>query len=75
VDGFDQSHQQLLTTRSNEVRDPGGLGFGPLTQLAAAGPNSDPAVAVDPDTDTAVAAWQTTLYGVPAIDWSAGSGS
>jgi hypothetical protein len=73
--GFDQSRQELLATRSNEVRDPGGLGFGPLTEIAPSASNSDPSVGVDPDTDSAVAAWQTTAFGVPAIDYAVGSGS
>jgi hypothetical protein len=32
--------------------------FGAPEQLAPAGPNGDPAVAVDPDSDRAVAAWK-----------------
>jgi hypothetical protein len=71
--GFDAAHQELLATRSNEVHDPGGLGFGALSEIAPSGPNIAPSVAVDPDTDTAVAAWQTTLFGVPAIQYSIGT--
>ncbi|HUB76894.1 MAG TPA: hypothetical protein VL977_07545, partial [Solirubrobacteraceae bacterium] len=72
--GFDASRQQILATRSNEVADPGGMGFGPLAELTGAGPNSDPAVAVDPDTDVAIAAWQTVTLGVPGIDYAVGTG-
>ena len=71
--GFDQARQEILATRSNEVRDPGGLGFGALTELAPPGANSSPSVGVDPDSDTAVAAWQVSPSGVPAIEYSVGS--
>lgn len=74
ADGFDEAHQEILATRSNEVRDPDGLGFGALTPLTSAGANTDPSVGVDPDTDAAVAAWQATLFGVPSIQYSIGSG-
>ncbi|MGD0197511.1 MAG: hypothetical protein ABSC56_06365 [Solirubrobacteraceae bacterium] len=73
--GFDTQRQALYAIRSNVVHDPGGLGFGTLTQLTAPGPNSDPSVAVDPGSDTAVAAWQTTLFGTRSIEWSVGSGT
>jgi hypothetical protein len=65
------ARQAIFAVRSNVVRQPGGLGFGALTQLAPPGPNSDPSVAVDPDSDAAVAAWRTPN----AIDWSVGTGS
>ncbi|HEX2703375.1 MAG TPA: hypothetical protein VHM72_08090, partial [Solirubrobacteraceae bacterium] len=73
--GFDQSRQELLATRSNVVHGTTGLGFGPLAVLAPVGPNSDPAVAVDPDTDTAVVAWQTSATGVRQVEYAVGSGS
>jgi hypothetical protein len=68
--GFDASHQAIFAIRSNVVADPGGLGFGALTQLAPPGPNSAPAVAIDPASDHALAAWQV---GSASIDWSLGS--
>jgi hypothetical protein len=73
--GFDQSRQELLATRSNVVRAPTGLGFGPLVELAAAGPNDDPSVSVDPATDTAVAAWQTSASGTDQLAYSVGAGN
>jgi hypothetical protein len=71
ANGFDDTQQSILVTRSNEVRDPGGLGFGPLSELAAAGENTAPSVAIDPGTDAAVAAWQSGS----GIDYSVGTGS
>lgn len=68
--GFDANHQAIYAIRSNVVRDPGGLGFGALTELAPPGPNSAPAVAIDPANDHALAAWQT---GSASIEWSLGS--
>jgi hypothetical protein len=73
--GFDQSDQALLATRSNVVRGTTGLGFGPLAVIAAAGPNVDPSVAIDPDTDTALLAWQTSVAGVAQVEYAVGSGS
>ena len=61
----------LFAVRSNVVRDPGGLGFGALVELAPSGPNSAPAVAVDPDSDTAIAAWQSGA----GIYWARGTPS
>jgi hypothetical protein len=72
--GFDATQQQILATRSGETAAPaGGLGLGPLTQIAPAGSNVDPSVAIDPASDLAVAAWQTSLAGVPALQWSLGT--
>ncbi len=73
--GFDQSQQQLLATRSNEVRTPNGLGLGPLEVIAPAGPNTDPSVSVDPSNDTAVAAWQTLVGGVAKVAYAIGAGA
>jgi hypothetical protein len=70
--GWNAAQQQILATRSNEASSPG-LGFGPLVPLTTAGTNSVPSVAVDPDTDTAVAAWQSALFGVPSVQWSVGA--
>ena len=73
--GFDESHQELLATRSNVVRGTTGLGFGPLAVIAPSGPNIDPSVAIDPGTDTALAAWQTSAAGVPRVEYAVGSAS
>jgi hypothetical protein len=73
--GFDQLHQELLATRSDVVRATTGLGFGPLEVIAPSGPNIDPSVAIDPRSDTALAAWQTSATGVPQIDYALGAGS
>jgi hypothetical protein len=73
--GFEQSHQELLATRSNVVRGATGLGFGPLAVIAPPGPNIDPSVAIDPDTDSAVAAWQTSIAGTAQVEYAVGSAS
>jgi hypothetical protein len=72
--GFDQSHQAILATRSNVVHGTPSLGFGPLVQLAPSGPNVDPAVAVDPGSDTALAAWQTDQGDLSQVQYSIGAG-
>jgi len=59
----------LFAVRSNVVRDPGGLGFGALVELARPGPNSAPAIAVDPESDAAIAAWQSGA----GIYWARGT--
>jgi hypothetical protein len=69
ADGFDYSQQAILATRS-VPGGPGGVAFAAPTQLAPAGPNSAPSVAIDPDTDRAVVAWQTMLDGVPAVAYA-----
>ena len=73
--GFDFSRQAIYAIRSNVVRQPDGLGFGALGELAAPGPNSAPSVAVDPDSDRAVAVWQTLVSRKPGIEWSVGARS
>jgi len=51
------SRQAIFAARGTDER--GGVSvFGAPEQLAPAGPNGDPAVAVDPDSDRAVAAWK-----------------
>jgi len=59
----------IFAVRSNVVRDPGGLGFGALTELARPGPDSAPAIAVDPESDAAIAAWQSGA----GIYWARGT--
>jgi hypothetical protein len=61
----------IFAARSNVAHRRGGLRFGSLTQLAAPGVGSDPSVAVDPDSDRAVAVWQTRA----SIEYSVGSDS
>ena len=67
--GFDTTQQQLFATRDGEAKGPG-LGFAPLEQLTGAGANTDPSVGVDPDSDRAVAAWQSVSGGIPAVQWA-----
>ena len=69
ANGWDATQQQILATRSNQTPGPG-LGFAPLAPLTPPGTNSDPSIAVDPDSDVAVAAWQSALFGVPSVQWS-----
>jgi hypothetical protein len=67
--GWDATQQQILATRSNQTPGPG-LGFAPLSELTSPGTNSAPSIAIDPDSDVAVAAWQSALFGVPSVQWS-----
>jgi hypothetical protein len=71
VEAHDSGAQAIYAVRSNVVRDPGGLGFGAPVELARPGANFTPAVAVDPETDAVIAAWQSGT----AIDWARGTPS
>jgi hypothetical protein len=66
--GFDTSHQAIYAVRSGENHM--GIGFSALEPVAAAGPNTAPALAVDPANGRAIAAWQTLVDGVAQIAWS-----
>jgi hypothetical protein len=67
--GFDYDYQSILASRT-VPGGPGGFSFETPTELAAPGPNGAPAVGVDPDTDRAVVAWQTTAGGMPAVAYA-----
>ena len=67
--GFDAEPAGVLAARS-VPGGPGGTAFATPTQLAPAGPNSAPSIAVDPATDRAVVAWQTVVGGVPAVAYA-----
>ena len=67
--GFDGTHQAILAARTVSG-GPGGFSFETPAALAAPGPNSAPAVAIDPHTDRAVVAWQTTSGGLPAVAYA-----
>jgi hypothetical protein len=67
--GFDGTRQAILGARS-VAGGPGGLAFEQPVQLAAPATNSAPSVAVDPDTDRAVVAWQTLSDGLPAVAYA-----
>ena len=71
--GFDTSQQTILAARS-VPGGPGGVDFETPTQLASAGFNSAPSVAIDPDTDRAVVVWQTLVAGVPAVAYAVRTG-
>jgi hypothetical protein len=71
--GWDASQQAILAARS-VPGGPGGVAFETPTQLAAPGPNSAPSVAIDPDSDRAVVAWQTISAGMPAVAWAVRTG-
>jgi hypothetical protein len=73
--GFESSQQELLATRSNLVHDSTGPGFGPLSELASAGANSDPSVGVDPANDAALVAWQSGTGAQARVEYSLGSGA
>jgi hypothetical protein len=67
--GFDGTHQAILGARS-VAGGPGGVAFEDPAQLAPPATNSAPSVAIDPDTDRAVVAWQTLSDGLPAIAYA-----
>jgi hypothetical protein len=67
--GFDTAQQAILAART-VPGGPGGIAFEKPTQLAAAGSNSAPSVAIDPDSDRAVVAWQTMVGGLPTIAYA-----
>jgi hypothetical protein len=67
--GFDGTHQAILAART-VPGGPGGTAFETAVQLAAPGENSEPSVAIDPDTDRAVVAWQTVVRGRPRVDYA-----
>jgi hypothetical protein len=71
--GFATSQQTILAARS-VPGGPGGVDFETPTQLAAAGFNSAPSVAIDPDSDRAVVVWQTLVAGVPAVAYAVRTG-
>jgi len=67
--GFDATRQEILAARS-VPGGPGGVAFEMPAELAPPGANSAPSVAIDPGSDRAVVAWQTTAGGVPAVAYS-----
>jgi len=73
ANGFDTSQQAILAARS-VPGGPGGVAFETPTQLAPAGFNSAPSVAIDPDSDRAVVVWQTVVAGVPAVAYALRTG-
>jgi hypothetical protein len=72
--GFQLSQQSILAARS-VPGGPGGVAFEAPTQLAPPGPNSAPSVAIDPDSDRAVVAWQTVSDGLPAVAYAVRGGA
>ena len=66
--GFDETRQAILASRIPGAG--GGTSFEPPAQLAPAGLNGSPSVAIDPASDRAVVAWQTTAAGAPAVDYA-----
>ena len=70
--GFDATQQAILAARTL----PGGaVAFDTPVLLAPEGPNSAPAVAVDPDSDRAVLAWQTVVGGEDEIAYAVAGGT
>jgi hypothetical protein len=67
--GFDAAHQAILGSRTVSG-GPGGFSFEAPAELAAPGRNGAPAVAIDPDTDRTVVAWQTSAGGRPAVAYA-----
>ena len=71
--GFDSAQQAILAART-VPGGPGGVAFETPAQLAAPGPNGEVSVAVDPDSDQAVVAWQTQSGGSARVDYAVRSG-
>jgi hypothetical protein len=71
--GFDATKQAILAARTTPG-GPGGVSFETPAQLAAAGSNSAPSVAIDPATDRAVVVWQTIAGALPAVAYAERSG-
>jgi hypothetical protein len=71
--GFDQTQQAILAART-VPGGPGGVAFEAPALLAPEGPNSAPAVAVDPASDRAVLAWQTVVGGSGQIAYAVRGG-
>ncbi len=66
--GFDETQQSILAAR---IPGPaGGASFEAPAQLAPAGVNGAPSVAVDPGSDRAVVAWQTRSGTQPAVAYA-----
>ncbi|MGA2471196.1 MAG: hypothetical protein ABSG64_10955 [Solirubrobacteraceae bacterium] len=70
--GFEAAKQAIFAVRSHQ--NGAALGVGALERVAPAGSNYGPSVAIDPDTDRAVAVWQTLVHGVPSVAWSVRGG-
>ena len=66
--GFDETSQAILASRIPGAA--GGASFGALAQLAPAGLNGAPSVGIDPASDRAVVAWQTSQGGEPALAYA-----
>jgi hypothetical protein len=71
--GFDSAEQAILAART-VPGGPGGVAFGTPAQLAAPGPNGEVSVAVDPDNDEALVAWQTQSGGSARVAYAVRSG-
>jgi hypothetical protein len=64
--GLDLARQAIFAARGFDAR-PGQTDFAAGEQVAPPGPNSDVTVALDPNSDRAIAAWRT---GAGAIDYA-----
>jgi hypothetical protein len=71
--GFAVAQQQIEAART-VPGGPGGTAFGTPTVLAGPGQNSAPSVAIDPHSDDAFVAWQTSANGTPAVAYSVRAG-
>jgi hypothetical protein len=71
--GFDATQQAILAART-VPGGPGGIAFETPVELAAAGPNIQPSVAIDPASDRAVAVWQTIVGVFPAVAYAVRGG-
>ncbi len=66
--GFDETSQAILAARIPGAAR--GASFGPLATLAPPGLNGSPSVGIDPASDRAVVAWQTSAGGQPALAYA-----
>jgi len=67
--GFDADQQAILAART-VPGGPGGVAFEQPALLAPEGPNSAPAVGIDPASDRAVVAWQSVIGGQQQIAYA-----
>jgi hypothetical protein len=72
--GFELSQQAILAAHTIPG-GPGGVAFETPVLLSAQGPNSAPSVAIDPDSDRAVVAWQTVIGGHDQIAYAVRDGT
>lgn len=72
--GFDLTQQAILAAHTIPG-GPGGVAFETPVLLSAPGPNRAPSVAIDPDSDRAVVAWQEVIGGQDQVAYAVRGGT